>query len=54
MSRSTKVHVVNGTGPICGSIIGAEQEFQWCAWGGYIDMIECERCLAIVVKEKHA
>lgn len=50
--RFTKVHVVSRDkkGPICGARIGAEMEFQWCAWHAMWGFIECEHCKRIVIK----
>lgn len=50
--RWTKVHVVHEGSPICGSPIGKDMEYQWCA--GYIklDYIECEKCKIKAIKIK--
>lgn len=63
VSRSTKVHIVkrrdrlklDSRGVIvCGSKIGLEQEFQWCAPGyGLADdslIYECQKCYKIASK----
>ena len=51
-ARSTKVHAVKrGTGrgrhkvtSICGARLGPKAEFAWCAWGIYLDYVECRSC----------
>ena len=40
----TKVHVVNGYKPICGSVISENKQFQFCSVGITYDYIECEKC----------
>lgn len=43
--RGTLVHVVDMYDkPICGSRIGEDMEFQWCAPSIKLDYIECEKC----------
>jgi hypothetical protein len=46
-SRSTKVHVVDKNGPICGSRLSEKQQFQFCSRGARIEWIECRNCLQI-------
>jgi len=43
-SRSTKVHIVFNGIPVCGTNVGKNQSFQWCANGIQLDYVECERC----------
>lgn len=39
--RATKVHIVNGNGrPICRSVIGGDQEFQWCSGRVYLPYVD--------------
>ena len=50
---STKVHVVHKATkkPICGTVVGNNQSFQFCATGAYRGYIECEKCLSMTNKE---
>ncbi len=49
--RSTKVHVVDEHDkPICGSKIGIDMDFQWCAGNIKLDYIECEKCKNKAIK----
>ena len=45
-SRSTMVHLRNRENgrPVCGSIPGKKQEFQWCAAGINWMYLECRKC----------
>lgn len=49
--RSSKVHVVNDNGPICGSKISDKQQFQRCANGVVLPYVECEHCRKKLIKE---
>ncbi len=47
-SRSTKTHIVHwhNEQPVCGSVLGSKQEFQFCSHGTTeITYLECERCI---------
>ena len=59
--RGCKTHVVQdhplvpGWHPICGSKIGIDMDFQWCADGVHLKYIECKTCLikaGKILKEK--
>lgn len=50
-NRTTKVHVVFAFNyakekmlPACGSLVGKDMEFQWCANGVVEEYIECKHC----------
>ena len=45
-SQSTKTHIVRNGKPICGTVIGDKQRFQWCSYSPRRnhDYIECEKC----------
>jgi len=48
--RTSLVHVVDATKrnePICGTTLGPEMEFQWCANRIYLEYITCEHCRRI-------
>lgn len=43
--RWTKTHIYDGRKPVCGSQIGKNLSYQWCAHGySYFDFLECEHC----------
>lgn len=50
--RWTKVHLVENGKPLCGSRIGDDMAFQWCAGGAWYDYLECEKCKKIFIKER--
>jgi hypothetical protein len=50
-SQTTKVHVVEtGNRPICGAVVGPKQEFQYCANGIHLNLVECESCRKQILK----
>ena len=46
---STKVHVVIEGKPACGCRVGSKQEYQPCARGAIVSMVECLRCKQIAM-----
>lgn len=49
----SKVHVVAvGGKPICGVRIGKDSRFHWCSGGINVSYVECNRCLAVIVRRK--
>lgn len=45
----TLVHVVNETGkPVCGTAIGLNKVFQWCANGVVRNYVECTKCIKLI------
>lgn len=50
--KSTKVHIVDmeKKQPACGSMVGDDQEFQYCAVGVYEEFLECGHCIAAAKK----
>ena len=42
--RSTKVHICMRRRPVCGTRMGPNQQFQFCATGMYMPYVECKRC----------
>lgn len=49
---ASKVHIVVGGKPICGSVLGKDMEFQFCAGGAYLPYVECVRCLKKLARDK--
>ena len=47
---STKVHLAYDGKPCCGTRLSSKQRFQWCSYGVWFDVIECEHCRAIAQK----
>lgn len=43
----TKVHIIKDGIPICGSRIGDNMAFQFCAGGIHIEYVECMHCKRI-------
>ena len=41
---STPVHVVNDGEPFCGAALHRDMEFQFCASGVALELIECGNC----------
>ncbi len=50
-SRTTLVHIVDNGRPICGSRVGPDQQFQWCAGGVRLEYVECARCIKRLARE---
>lgn len=40
----TKVHLVHQGRTLCGWKPGSHYQFQWCATGIHLEMVECARC----------
>ena len=44
-TRYTKVHIVLNGRPVCGSKVGHDMQYCWCARNVHASAIECEHCL---------
>ena len=36
--------IAKGGRPVCGEKVHPKAEYQWCAWGAHLELIECRRC----------